>query len=364
MQIADKFSKLSKQTLGLMALILPLLFLASACSVATQSKDTNLLATPVVDQRLSKDDFGFPSRAPSLKQGREVFGNQCISCHSKAFFQTDKVKRNLNVTTPIDLYLMLSSGEAHAVVNPSPERVQVLPKQHPAFRDKLSRDERWAVLFYARYLAGAGDMPGPATAPGETVASIFGGNCAVCHGTRGLADGPLHLGKTGSHEIKNADIKENLLPPPARFHDDYARMYNRSDAQLFKYVCEGIYPSAMPSWYGNVHRDPATNKIVYVFDSPLISRLIRHVRGFAYENDLPLSDPEVVNVPKGLGAMGACKDVPTNRPWTQMMQQQAVKRPANIPSGKTAKADSTPSDHKVGHYRSAKEEPVQQGGHQ
>lgn len=326
---------------GLAGVLLTTVLLTSAsmlsgCSVSTKSQNAKLISSPVIDPRLSTEDFSFPSKGPSLKRGRQVFATECASCHSKAFFQQNKVKQNLNVTTPIDLYLMLSTGKAHPVVNPSPQRIQVLPTSHPMFKQGVSRDDRWAVLFYARYLAGAGDMPGPATAPSETISSVFGANCAVCHGTRGLADGPLHLGKTGSHEIHNAEIKENLVPPPARFHDDYSRMYNRTDAQIFRYVCEGIYPSAMPAWYNDVHRDAATGQVVYVFDHSLISRLVRHVRGFAYDNDLPQEDPERVTPPKGLGAMGVCRDVPTNRPWTPLMDKESKKHGSAAPAAKPA----------------------------
>ncbi len=318
--------------------------LLSGCSTEQETSSGNkLLAEPMLDQRLAEDDFGFPSKSPSLKMGAKVFQSECVKCHVSTYFQQEKVKQDLNVTTPIDLYLMLSSGKGHPVVNPSPQRQQVLPAKHPAFRE-LSRDERWAVLFYARYLAGAADIQGPATAPTETVASIYGGNCAVCHGTRGLADGPLYSGKTGNHHVANAEVKNNFLPPPANFHDHYSRMYNRSDAQLLKYICEGIYPSAMPSWFGNVHRDAATGKMVYVFNEQLISNLIRHVRLFAYENDLSTLTPSEQKAlginpdipPKGLTQFGSCHVVGSNQPWTQAMHQYA---PA---SAKTA-AESVPA---------------------
>lgn len=328
------------------ALLLVTVLITAGCSLKQSSKDIKLASEPIIDKRLSEDDFGFPSKAPSLKQGKTVFQSNCASCHTAGSFQQDKIKRDLNVTTPIDVYLMLSSGKAHPVVNPSPQRVQVLPEAHPSFRDKLSRDERWAVLFYVRYLAGAGDMPGPASAANETIASIYGANCAVCHGTRGLADGPLHVGKTGNHEIKNSEIKENLVPPPARFHDDYSRMYNRTDAQLLKYVCEGIYPSAMPSWYGDVHMDTATGKLSYMFDEQLISRLIRHVRAFAYTNDLSDDDPEKINPPKGLDAFGACQAVPTNRPWSKPMKQHAKPGVQPKPSVSHSEAHSQNQHHK------------------
>ena len=67
----------------------------------------------------------------------------------------------------------------------------------------------------------------------------------------------------------------------ANFHS-YARMYNRADDQLVKFITEGVYPSAMPSWKGREDKDKNV-----VFDDPLILDLVKYVRAFAYENDLP-----------------------------------------------------------------------------
>ncbi len=307
----------------------------SACSVNEQTGQGSdeLLNNPVIDQKLSEQDFGFPSQPPQLSKGKTVFEANCSTCHTAAFFQQGNVKRDLAYTTPIDLFVMLSSGKAPKVVNPvdAEHRPQVLPAEHPAFKD-LSRDERWEALFYARYLAGAGDIKAPNPNAPE-VANIYGGNCAVCHGTRGFADGPLHLGKTGSHEIHDAVIKHNLQPAPANFHQ-YNRLYNRTDAQLVKYVCEGNYPSAKPSWYGNVHRDASTGKVEFVFDDSLIWNLIRHVRTFAYEDDLNEANKPVS------GIFATCEDHPTNQSWTELMEKKRP-RPVSMKTSSPTKGHKT-----------------------
>jgi hypothetical protein len=113
---------------------------------------------------------------------------------------------------------------------------------------------------------------------------------------------------------------KNFMPPPANF-TQYNRVYNRTDAQLFKYICEGIYPSAMPAWYGDVNVDKDSGKITYVFDEKLITNLVRHVRTLAYTDDLAINLPEKVSPPPGLPEIQACQPVPTNRPWTKLMQE-------------------------------------------
>jgi mono/diheme cytochrome c family protein len=286
-----------------------------------------LVSQADTDARLAHEDFAFPSQPPSLKQGRLLFQQHCMKCHAASFWQTQKVKEDIAYSTPIDTYLMLTTGKAPAVVMPTAQRKQVLPHSHPSFKDVLTRDDRWAVIFYARYLAGAGDIKSPD--PKTDVANIFGGNCAVCHGTKGRADGPLHTGKTGNHELHDAELHHDFVPPPADFRQ-YDRMYNRTDAQLFRYICQGIYPSGMPSWYGNVNVDKDTGKVTYVFNDQLIWNLVRHVRTLAYNNDLDANLPEVKNPPAGLQALQSCDPVPQNQPWYKQMQELSPYKGKNV----------------------------------
>lgn len=306
-----------------------------------------MLTEPMVDQQLADQDFAFPSQRPSLMRGREIFQSQCVKCHTQASWQSDKVKHDLAYTTPIDTYLMLTTGQAPAMTMPTPQRRQVLPAHHPGFRDALGRDDRWAVIFYTRYLAGDGDIKSPV--PKTDVAAIFGGNCAVCHGTKGQADGPLYTAKTGNHELHDGTQVKNLMPAPANFRQ-YNRLYNRTDAQLLKYVCEGIYPSAMPAWFGNVNVDKDSGKITYIFTENLISNLVRHVRSLSYTNDLTPDLPEAVTPPPGLPVIDACKPVATNRPWTTAMRdngpnkgQVYVAPPGNPITGGMVHVGDTPA---------------------
>src|SRR5690349_384730 len=92
----------------------------SGCSGQTarigKDNQPGLLSEPVVDKTLTEQDFAFPSQPPSLMQGREIFQQQCVKCHAAAYWQTPKVKEDLAYTTPIDLYLMLSTGKGPQVV--------------------------------------------------------------------------------------------------------------------------------------------------------------------------------------------------------------------------------------------------------
>ncbi len=383
--------KTSLQTPRWMPRLLVAGFVLSALALGGCSTESNIqprgnvTSEPVVDARLAEDDFAFPPNPLPLSQGYHAFQNNCIQCHTNSYWQQQKVKEDMAYSTPIDYYLFLSRGETPAVVMPTEQRRAVFPKAHLGkdgqpmrFRQNMSRDDRWAVIMYTRYLAGAGDIQKPNDASPE-VANIFGGNCAVCHGKRGHADGPLHVGKTGDHHLHDAPLHNDLLPAPARF-DDFRRMYNRTDAQIFKYVCEGIYPSAMPAWYGNVNYVPNEKtqqlEVQYVFDHKLIWNLVRYVRGFSYVNDLKDLQKKLAaehkdlgfnpdTPPAGLQSLQSCGLVPTNRPWTRMME-------ANRPDGRPWVAPKMPEGYDVtggmtfqsrkGEEPVSKQTPADQGG--
>lgn len=240
-----------------------LLALATGCTTekTVNPKQVALTQQPVLDPKLKKEDFAFPSRPPRLSQGQKIFNQNCASCHTGGTANYSKIKSQ----KPIDQYLLLTRGD----------------NNHPVFKN-MTRDQRWEAVFYYRYIAGEGKF----TRKKAEVDSIFGANCAVCHGSKGFADGPLYTGHASAHELGMAPVKNAFYPPPANFHS-YGRMYNRTNDQLVKFINEGIYPSAMPSWKGRVDKDRG-----FVFDDPLILDLVKVVRSFGYENDLPASqDP-------------------------------------------------------------------------
>lgn len=265
----------------------------TGCLQSTQVSKTDITAAPVIDDVASTLDFGYPSRPPSLKHGKEVFAQSCAQCHAPSFFQQAKAQKDLTYSTPIDLYILLTTGKAPVLKenNAVHKTIQLAGGTHPAFADSLSRDDRWAAVFYARHLAGASDINHAATNNDPDIAAIYGGNCAVCHGKKGNANGPLHTGHPSNHELQGGKVHGGLFyPAPARF-TQYDRVFNRTDAQWYKYLAEGIYPSGMPAWLGNVDKDKG-----FVYDETLLWMLVKHVRSLAIKNDLP----EGTTIPKGL----------------------------------------------------------------
>lgn len=252
--------------------ILPAMVLVGALLVplsgCVQKKDVSgqqdLLSQPTLDAAKSEADFSFPSQPPNLTKGKVVFEQNCATCHG-AGGNTTLSYAQISKTRPIDSYLMLTRGD----------------NNHPKFNEKLTRDQRWEALFYTRYIAGEGQIQN------KDIAAIFGSNCAVCHGNKGFADGPLYTGHASAHELGMAPVKNAFEPPPANFHS-YSRMYNRTNEEIARFIREGIYPSAMPSWLGREDKDKGV-----VFDEALITDLVKFVRTFGYDNvNLPESGTE------------------------------------------------------------------------
>lgn len=269
-----------------------LLLTLTGCTQATSVKDARLASAPVLNSAQTQLDFDYPSRPPSLKQGKEIFVAQCAACHAPSFFQQHKVQKDFLYATPIDLYILLTTGKAPVLKQETSARKNiVLAGNHPSFKDKLTRDERWAVLFYARHLAGASDIQHAATGNDPDIAAVYGANCAVCHGKKGHANGPLHTGHPSKHELQGGKVHTGLFyPAPARF-TQYDRVFNRTDAQWFQYLVEGIYPSGMPAWLGNQDKDQG-----FVFDETLLWMLVKHLRVLAISPDLDENEP----TPSGL----------------------------------------------------------------
>ena len=142
-------------------------------------------------------------------------------------------------------------------------------------KDKLTRMERWDTVMYVRYVLFG--LPQDY----EDIMTKFGSNCAVCHGTRGFADGPIHY---------------YLNPPPANFNQ-FDRLYEKTDEKLFEEISNGIPWTAMPPWAGRVDKDKH-----FEFDDKFRWELVKFVRQFGYvtEKDV-LRNKELFEHKKSMG---------------------------------------------------------------
>lgn len=193
-------------------------------------------------------DFLYPSHNPSIVTGKEVYQANCAKCHGQ-----EPAKDSATIS-----YMRKQSPE---------KQFQAICGGKHQLAKALTHDQRWDSLLYMRtQILGYYPIN---TSEASEMDALFGGNCAICHGTRGQGDGNLH---------------KMLLPPPANFNM-FKRLYTRSDEKLFNEISYGIPWTAMPAWKDRYDFDRQES-----FDEELIWKLVRYVRSFAYSQELDRLD--------------------------------------------------------------------------
>ena len=219
--------------------------LISACQTRVNLDKVNLPSEkkPLISKKAAQEDFAYPTKDPSVIDGKKLFTQNCASCHG---FGSDSGKKNftlkyVNSVPPSDLFKKITNND-----------------KHPSFKDKLTKMERWDIVMYLRYqLFGLPENP-------DDIKTKFGSNCAVCHGTRGFADGNIHY---------------YLNPPPANFNQ-FDRLYEKTDEKLFDEISNGIPWTAMPPWANRVDKDKH-----FEFDEKFRWELVKFIRQFGYSTE-------------------------------------------------------------------------------
>jgi mono/diheme cytochrome c family protein len=226
--------------------------------LSVHAKSKTGLASSLIHEWESEVDreicpsFRYPSHPPSLVTGEKVFKQNCASCHNLSSSQKDTFRK----ATPEKQFEFVCGGDGsgvHSFAGKGP--------------GKLDIDGMWDSLIYFR-----ANVLGYYKENSQELADMnatFGGNCAVCHGTRGHGDGNLH---------------KSLYPPPANFTMT-ERLYTRTDEKLFNELMYGIPWTAMPAWYNRYDFDKKTK-----FDEEMIWKLVRYVRQFSHAQEVDRLD--------------------------------------------------------------------------
>ncbi len=198
--------------------------------------------------RANCPDFRYPSHKPSIVTGETVYKANCASCHGAPPIKSDEAVSFMRKSSPEKQFETMCGGKHN-------------------FAKTLTIDDRWDSLFYMRtQILGYFPAGSPEAAKMD---ATFGGNCAICHGTRGQGDGNLH---------------KMLLPPPANFNM-YQRLYTRSDERLFNEISYGIPWTGMPAWKDRHDFDKQED-----FTPELIWKLVNYVRSFGYSQEVDRLD--------------------------------------------------------------------------
>ncbi len=164
----------------------------------------------------------YPARLPSAEQGLPLYQTHCASCHGEDGNGVVPGARNfgdldyMRGETPASFYATLTEGRGEMA----------------GFRDTLSSDERWDVIFYVwRFSTDAEKL-----ALGQ---QIYEDNCQVCHG------------QDGSGEVLGAADFSDL-----RVVDDQA------PRDFYLVTTQG--KGSMPAWQGRLTQDERWAVIDYV----------------------------------------------------------------------------------------------------
>jgi cbb3-type cytochrome c oxidase subunit III len=250
----------------------PIILLLSGCGqteIGVASHQTASQLTNVPSQVIN-----YPDDKPSIPDGKIVWEKMnCAQCHGQTG-SGGSASVNLadnhwaSSVMLVDLYKTVAFGGAH---------------KHPALINRISNRDLWDVVVYARSL-GAPPLPDQEVAD---ITTVFGSNCAVCHGTKGDGEGPL---------------AKNLDPMPANF-TKFDRFFNRTDDVLFDHIANGIKWEGMPNFLGK--RD-ARKKVN--FDDKYIHKLVSFVRNFQIINTSTVLNTQALSAASQAGKSGKTDD--------------------------------------------------------
>ncbi len=190
--------------------------------------------SPIEPTVLPADGNTVPPEMPSVVRGMGIYEANCATCHGVTgdgsglsgaadFTDTAFVRSR----TPAEFFVSIRDGVEGTAM--------------PAWSGQLSEMEIWDALYYARTFATSADQ----IAEGQT---LFGANCASCHGAAG--DGS---GLAGAADFTDREF-----------------VVNRSSAEFFQSISGGVEGTAMSAW-GDTFTDDQ------------IWALVNYVWTFAYE---------------------------------------------------------------------------------
>jgi mono/diheme cytochrome c family protein len=174
----------------------------------------------------------YPARQPSAERGEALYQEHCASCHGVDGQGVVPGARNFN-----DLDYMRGEAPASFYAATVEGRGEM-----PAFRNRLSSDEIWDVVFYIwRFSTDAETL-----ALGEHIYEV---NCVACHGPAGNGE------VLGASDLSNLRITADQAP---------------RDFYLITTQGKG----SMPAWQGRLSQDERWAVIDYI-------------RTFTYDPALP-----------------------------------------------------------------------------
>lgn len=166
--------------------------------------------------------LSYPAAPPSAAEGERIYQARCAECHGQDGTGAVPAARNfrdldfVRGETPANFYAAVTEGRS----------------EMPTYRDSLSSDERWDVVFYVWQLSTTSEVL-------RTGQEIYEKSCSACHGADG--SGEL-LGSADFTELRQMD---ELAP-----------------RDLYLTVTQGR--GSMPAWQSRLSQDERWAVIDYL----------------------------------------------------------------------------------------------------
>ncbi len=191
----------------------PIPTLAPATGIPSAIEPTELPAFAVLS---------YPAQPPSAAVGQEIYATRCAQCQGEDGTGSVPGSRNfrdldyMRGEAPVDFYTAVTEGRG----------------EMPSYRDLLSSDERWDVVFYVWRLSTTAEIL-------EQGQSLFESDCASCHGEDGSGE------LLGSADFTDLRQMDNLAP-----------------RDLYLTVTQGR--GSMPAWQSLLNQDERWSVIDYL----------------------------------------------------------------------------------------------------
>lgn len=200
--------------------------------------------------------LSYPVRPPSAREGQVIYAQECAQCHgedgtgevpgSRNFLDLDYIRGE----TPVNFYAAVTEGRG----------------EMPSYKDLLSSDERWDVVFFIWRLSTSPEMI-------QQGREIYEQNCVTCHGENGDAE---LLGSANFTDLRQMD---DLAP-----------------RDLYLVTTQGR--GSMPAWQSLLSQDERWAVIDYIrtfsYDPGLSEAAAENTAATA-EPTAPACDPEQQN---------------------------------------------------------------------
>jgi len=195
---------------------------AGPTPIPTLIPATEMVSFPGSQATPSFTILSYPARPPSTEAGQPIYEEHCAECHGTDGEGVVPGARNFNDLdymrgeTPTSFYAIITEGRG----------------EMPPFRDILTSDERWDVLFYLwRFSTDA-----EALASGK---HVYESNCAACHGEDGVG---TVLG--------------------ASDFTDFRYMADQASRDFYLTITQGL--GSMPAWQGRLSQEERWAVINYL----------------------------------------------------------------------------------------------------